>query len=398
MISVGVADILRSVVKSKEVRASAEQWKVINAIISCRTAALGGHLYRCSECDHSEPRYNSCRNRHCPKCQGADIAKWLKARSAELLPVSYFHTVFTVPHELNPLFLQNKALLFEVLFKAVAETIKEATLSRYGGEAGFFAVMHSWGQKLDFLPHIHCVIPAVVLKKDGTISKSPNNYFIPDRILSKLFRAIFMKHLERVQAKLSFYGQSEYLSDPTELQKLKRRSVTKDWVVYSKKPFAGAEAVLKYLSRYTHRVAVSNSRIKELSNGQVSFSYKDYSCGSKKKLLTLSATEFSRRFLLHTIPHRFVRIRHFGFLANASKYKNLCQIRSLLTSTSLQVTTADVAIRCPKCSNGQLLKTSAFNPIRHLTLITTTPRHIIPHRAQLLPYALGARRLMLNTG
>jgi len=237
--SIEVADVFEQVLSEGKLRASKLQWKVVNAITKCRTTALGGHLYQCTDCGNCEPRYNSCRNRHCPKCQGADINKWLQARAGELLPVPYFHTVFTVPHQFNILFLQNKSEMYKILFKAVAETLKTAAQSRYGGQIGFFGVLHSWGQKMEFHPHIHCVIPGVILKPNGEIIQSKDNYFLPDRILNKLFRAIFLKHLERVykKGKLVLHNTSTQLKNYSDFQKLKNSAVKKDWIVYSKKPF-----------------------------------------------------------------------------------------------------------------------------------------------------------------
>ena len=231
-----------------------------------------------------------------PKCQGGEIAKWLRARQSELLPVPYFHSVFTVPHELNGVFLQNQALMFDMLFQAVSETLMQAARSRYGGKAGFFGVLHSWGQKMEFHPHIHCVIPGVVLKDDGTIIESPKNYFIPDRILSKVFRGIFLSKLEASHSKLRFIGNYAHLSSFLEFKKLLRLTTQKSWVVYSKKPFAGPTAVLKYLSRYTHRVAISNKRLRSFKDGVVTFSIKDYAA-KKKRVTQIRASEFVRRSL-----------------------------------------------------------------------------------------------------
>jgi predicted Zn-ribbon and HTH transcriptional regulator len=376
-----VADILKQLVSQERLRASPLQWKVVNAILKCRTSALGAHMYQCTDCGHSEPRYNSCRNRHCPKCQGADIAKWLEARAGELLPVPYFHTVFTVPHEFNALFLQNKAIMYNLLFQAVAETLKTAAKTRYGGRIGFFGVLHSWGQKMEFHPHIHCVIPGIIIKTNGELVVSKNNYFLPDRILSKLFRGIFLKHLERAYAKgnLSFHGKAKELSQTKEFQRLKNSAVTKDWVVYSKKPFAGPAAVLKYLSRYTHRVAINNARIKAHRDGVVHFTYKDYRRKAKRKIMRLKDTEFIRRFLLHTLPLRFVRIRYFGLLANRRRKDTLQRVNEQLGRAQPQDLQQSQTLLCPACKSANLIKKFELSS---KTLRSAEALTIIPHREQ----------------
>ena len=383
--STEVADILRLAISHEKFRASKPQWKIINAILNCRTAALGGHLYQCTKCGHGEPRYNSCRNRHCPKCQGADIAKWLHARSTELLPVPYFHTVFTVPHQFNIVFLQNKKIMFNLLSKAINETLKTATKSRYGGTIGFFGVLHTWGQLMEFHPHVHCVIPGAILKENGEIVLTDKNYFLPDRLLNKLFRAIFIKHLERAYSKrkLRFYGKARHLQQKKEFQKLKNSAVKTDWIVYSKKPFSSPQIVLNYLSQYTHRVAINNSRIRSIQNGVVTFSYKDYRRKGKKKTQKLKVTEFARRFLLHALPKHFVRIRHFGFMANRCRKEAVQKINKALEAVPilLQTETREES-PCPKCNSGVLRKLAKLDEI---SLPYKTPNAIIPHRAQSPP-------------
>lgn len=382
--NIEVADILRHTVSGGELTASKSQWKIVNSILNCRTAALGGHLYQCTECGHGEPRYNSCRNRHCPKCQGPDIAKWLQARSAELLPVPYFHTVFTVPHQFNIVFLQNKKVMFNILFKAINETLKTAAKTRHGGTIGFFGVLHTWGQLMEFHPHVHCVIPGVILKGDGEVALTDQNYFLPDRLLNKLFCGIFLKHLERAysKGKLKFHGKALHLDQKKEFQKLKTSAVKTDWIVYSKKPFSSPETVLKYLSRYTHRVAISNSRIRSLKDGVVTFSYKDYRKKAKKKNQSLKATEFTRRFLLHALPRNFVRIRHFGFMANRCRKEEIQRIGEALDNKPTILQPEIVETPCPKCNSGILLKISKLDEI---SLPYKTPNAIIPHRAQSPP-------------
>jgi len=382
--STELADILRHAISHEKFRASKSQWKIINAILNCRTAALGGHLYQCTECGHGEPRYNSCRNRHCPKCQGADIAKWLQARSSDLLPVPYFHTVFTVPHQFNIVFLQNKKIMFNLLFKAINETLKTATKSRHGGTMGFFGVLHTWGQQMEFHPHVHCVIPGIIIKANGEIIRTEKNYFLPDRLLNKLFRAIFLKYLERAYSKgeLTFHGEAVHLHQQKEFQKLKNSAVATDWIVYSKKPFSSPCVVLKYLSRYTHRVAISNSRIKSLKDGVVTFCYKDYRNKAKKKTKCFKAAEFTRRFLLHSLPLRFVRIRHFGFMANRHRKKSIRRINEAFDTTPTVLQEEILQTNCPKCNSGKLVKLCKLDDI---SLPHKAPNAIIPHRAQSPP-------------
>lgn len=376
---VEVADILRYSVAEGELKACKEQWKVVNALTRCRTASLGGHLYRCSKCSHQQPHYNSCRNRHCPKRQGADISKWLEKRSEDLLPVPYFHTVFTVPHELNPVFLQNKPLMYDLLFKAVNKTLLEATKTRYQGKPGYFAILHTWGQKLEFHPHIHCVIPGVVVTEGGDVTVAPDNYFIPDRILNKIFKGVFLKLLGEleVKKKLVFHGEAALFNSPKVFKNLKHKIASKDWIVYSKKPFSGPQAALKYLARYTHRVAISNSRLKTLRQGQVIFNYKDYSNNRQHRTCSLSATEFSRRFLLHTLPRHFVRIRHYGFLANSNKAEALTKIRKELKAVAPTSSITEIIqnIPCPACKKGILEKAT---PLILLTFPENRP--LFPHR------------------
>jgi hypothetical protein len=281
-------------------------------------------LDRCSGCGHEAISYNSCRNRHCPKCQTNAREQWLAKRSEDLLPVPYFHVVFTLPHDLSGLALQNKKLAYDLLFRAAAETLIEiAADPKYlGANIGFLAVLHTWGQNLQHHPHVHCVIPAGGLALDHTRwIRAPSSFFLPVRVLSKVFRGKFVDGLKRLfQAKkFGFHGGLRSLADPQQFRRFLRQLFRKDWVVYAKRPFRGPEYVLQYLARYTHRVAISNHRLIAFENGEVSFRYKDYAHGNKKRKMTLSADEFLRRFLLHVLPRGFVRIRHFGFLANRSR-------------------------------------------------------------------------------
>jgi Putative transposase/Transposase zinc-binding domain len=335
-----VADIIRAVGdRFVECNRSWLRWmhiKVLNAIERCRTAALGGHKDRCSRCGHAAAiSYNSCRNRHCPKCQTNARDKWLAQRSAELLPVRYVHVVFTLPHELALLALHNKRLLYDLLFRASAETLLEiaADPKHLGAEIGFLSVLHTWGQNLLAHPHVHCVIPAGGLSPDHSHWIEPRYpFFLPVKVLSRVFRGKFVAGLKRAfaQKKLGFYGTLQPLANPKAFRSFLRTLFRNDWVVYAKPPFGGPEHVLQYLARYTHRVAISNHRLLSFAEGKVSFRWKDYAHGNKKRKMTLSAEEFLRRFLLHVLPRGFVRIRHFGLLANRQRRERIALCRQLL--------------------------------------------------------------------
>jgi hypothetical protein len=335
-----VADIIRAAgdgfIDRNERHLAWPQVKVLRAIRNCRTQALGGHLDRCSGCGHESISYNSCRNRHCPKCQTNAREQWLAERAEDLLPVPYFHVVFTLPHDLSGLALQNKKLVYDLLFRATAETLIEiAADPKYlGAKIGFLAVLHTWGQNLQHHPHLHCVVPAGGLAPDhAQWVPAPTSFFLPVRVLSKVFRGKFVDGLKRLfQAKqLGFHGALRSLADSQQFRKFLRQLFLKDWVVYAKKPFRGPEYVLQYLARYTHRVAISNHRLIAFEDGKVTFRYKDYAHGSKKRKMTVSADEFLRRFLLHVLPRGFVRIRHFGFLANRSRARLIATCRKLLS-------------------------------------------------------------------
>ena len=296
--------------------------KVLLAILRCRTAALGGHRDRCTSCGHTTTiSYNSCRNRHCPRCQGNARLRWLQARERELLPTRYVHAVFTLPRELAPLALQNKRLIFNLLFHSSAETLLEiARDPRYlGAEIGFFSVLHTWNQRLQFHPHIHCVLAAGGIAPDhATWIPSRRSFFLPIKVLSRVFRGKFVAGLRNAfhAGTLQFYGDLLPLAEPRAFAAWLRVLFRHDWVVYSKRPFGGPEHVLRYLGAYTHRVAISNSRLVALSEGNVTFRWRDSAHNNKKRLMTLAVEEFLRRFLLHLLPRGFVRIRNFGFLAN----------------------------------------------------------------------------------
>jgi len=354
---------------------SRTQRKAFNDIRDCRTAALGGHLDQCDQCGHCAISYNSCRNRSCPKCQAAARALWLAERQAELLPVEYFHVVFTLPQQFAPLALQNARTIYSMLFRAVAETLLTiaADPRHLGAAIGFLAVLHTWGQNLHLHPHIHCVVPGGGISPDHSrwvpCRKYQKSFFLPVKVLRAFFRKRFLLHLRTAfhKGKLQFHGELEPLAQPAAFEVLCQKASQLKWVVYAKRPFGGPELVLKYLARYTHRVAISNQRLLSLEDGRVTFEWKDYAAGAQTKTMTLEAVEFIRRFLLHVPPSGFVHIRHFGFLANRSRKGKLALCRSLLpaTPTAAQVSadspvsgdsTVEVQSRqCPVCKTGRLI-------------------------------------------
>jgi hypothetical protein len=313
--------------------------KILLAITRCRTAALGGHRDRCSDCGHTAISYNSCRNRHCPKCQGNARQRWLQARERELLPTPYVHVVFTLPRELAPLALQNKQLMYNLLFQASAETLLEIARDprHLGAEIGFFSVLHTWNQRLQHHPHIHCVLAAGGLAPDHSrwIS-SHRSFFLPIKILSRVFRGKFVAGLKTAfrEARLEFHGTLTPLAEPRTFASWLRLLFRHDWVVYAKRPFGGPEHALRYLGAYTHRVAISNHRLVALTDGAVTFLWRDSAHGNKKRLMTLPVDEFVRRFLLHLLPRGFVRIRNFGFLAKRQRAQLLPLCFSLLQASA----------------------------------------------------------------
>ena len=311
--------------------------RVISAITACRTAALGGHVEQCADCGATRIAYNSCRNRHCPKCQGLARAEWLEARQAELLPVPYFHVVFTVPAPIAEIAFQNKAVVYAILFRSAAETLRiiAADPKHLGAEIGFVAVLHTWGQNLHHHPHVHCVVPGGGPSPDGTrwVAARPG-FFLPVRVLSSLFRRLFLEHLQAAfeADKLRFFGELASLAQPAVFAQRLIALRRLDWVVYAKPPFGGPAQVLAYLGRYTHRVAIANSRLIDLDDGHVSFRWRDYRQGGDTKVMTLAAEEFIRRFLLHALPDGLKRIRHYGFLANGHRADKLALCRKLLVT------------------------------------------------------------------
>ena len=352
---------------------SVGQKHVLRAIERCRTAALGGHLEQCDQCGHQRNAYNSCADRHCPKCQSLARAKWLEKRQAELLECEYFHVVFTLPAPLAALALQNKRQMYDLLFRATAETLQSiaADPEHLGAQIGFFCILHSWGQTLNFHPHLHCVVPGGGVSLDGSrwVACRPG-FFLPVNVLSCRFRKLFLRYLEQTYAagKLQFHGELQPLSDPKSFARYLTPLHDREWVVYAKAPFGGPDRVLDYLGRYTHRVAISNNRLKELKDGQVSFAYKDYKHQQRHKVMTLSADEFLRRFLLHVLPDSFQRIRHYGLLGNRHRAENLVRCRELLAMPVLisqpprdyherwqQLIGRDPS-QCPQCRNGKMVR------------------------------------------
>jgi hypothetical protein len=358
---------------------SPEQRRALFDLPRCRTAALGGHVEECDHCGHQQIAYNSCRNRHCPKCQATEAARWVEAQADDLLPVEYFHVVFTLPAALAPIALQNPRVVYGLLFQAVSETLRQlaADPKHLGAEIGFLAVLHTWGQNLQHHPHVHCVVPAGGLSPDGSrwVSCRPG-FFLPVRVLGRLFRGKFLALLKAAfdGGKLSFHGQLAHLAEPTEFRRALAATAHTNWVVYAKPPFGGPEQVLKYLARYTHRVAISNSRLIGLEGDQVAFLWKDYAHGGKQKTMKLPAVEFIRRFLLHVLPARFVRIRHYGLLANRACREKLELCRSLLAAIASSVAAQPIpepnpvsptrpeGHTCPACGEGRMVIIETLTP------------------------------------
>ena len=356
---------------------SRDQLRVMTAIERCRTAALGGHVEQCDQCHFQRIAYNSCRDRHCPKCQSLARAQWIEDRQAELLDTSYFHVVFTVPEEIATIAYQNKEVVYDILFRATSETLRTiaADPKHLGAEIGFFAVLHSWGQNLMFHPHLHCVVPGGGLSPDGQRwIACRRSFFLPVRVLSRRFRRLFVESLEKAfdEGQLKFFSSLQELDDRKAFLRYLAPLRKKKWVVYAKKPFAGPQQVLDYVGRYTHRVAISNNRIRNIESGQITFRYKDYRNGSQQKTMTLSADEFIRRFLLHVLPEGFHRIRYYGFLGNRYRKEKLEQCRRLLgmvprepdSPTEVaqldyrdryQALTGSSLWECPACHRGRMI-------------------------------------------
>lgn len=350
----------------------AHHWKALNAMLVCRTARLGAHQYACARCGCAHVVPHGCGNRHCPSCQGMNRQRWLRAQQSVLLPITYFHEVFTLPHQLNALIQQNETALYNLLFDTVAETLLSFGRHNLGAQVGVTTVLHTWGQTLVGHYHLHCIVTGGGPSLDGTRwIRSHANYLFPVRALSTVFRAKFCEGLQGLYAagKLQFHGQLEPLAVAAQFQELLREATRKRWVVYSKRPFAGPEQVLGYLSRYTHRVGISNRRLLALDRqeGTVTFDYKDYAQGARHKTMTLPLDEFIRRLRLHLLPSRFVKIRHYGLLANRGRQERLRRARVLLgASEALALITPMRALpKCPHCGCGLLLLVRVLPPLRH---------------------------------
>lgn len=352
--------------------------KVMNAIERCRTSELGGHIERCNKCGYVKIHYNSCRNRHCPKCQGLAKEKWLLAREREMLPVSYYHMVFTIPSELNPIALRNKKDVYNLLFKASAESLLELGKDpKYlGAEVGFISILHTWGQNLMDHPHIHVIIPAGGLSLDQRKWKSSRkNYFMPMKVISRLFKGKFMANYKNALSagRIKFEGEIKAYNKKENHQALINRLYEKNWVVYIKEPFNNPLEAMKYLGRYTHRVAISNQRIIGIKDSKVSFRWKDYADKNRNKVMNLKGEEFIRRFLLHILPENFMKIRHYGILSNRSRKKKLKRCREIFKLRQqpepklswqellLKLKGIDVTV-CPSCGEGQMVRKELITP------------------------------------
>ncbi|MBN2642507.1 MAG: IS91 family transposase [Victivallales bacterium] len=388
----GVGDIFR--VYGNDYRSirnvPASHLKVMQALGACRTAVLGGHLYHCDCCNYEHVAYNSCCNRHCPQCQNLKKAKWLEARKNEVLPATYFHNVFTLPHELNPWIRYNKRLLYDILFQSVADTLLEFGANAKNGldgQLGFIAALHTWDQRMMEHNHLHCLIPGGALSSDKQrwISANPE-FLFPVKALSPVFKAKFIDSLEQ-----TFDNGLLICPEGRDFYQLLSRLRKIAWVVYSKPSFAGPEKVLDYLGRYVNRVAISNERIKKIADGKVTFSYKDRKHQNSKKELTIPATEFIRRFLTHVLPDNFRKIRYYGFLSNRYKKENIVKIKTILdqfdnnalaaaihktpTELMFELTGKDIT-KCPKCRNGKMVMIRVIHPeqdIRPPDIINSPP-------------------------
>lgn len=383
-----IADIFKAGFAEYEKRFGplpAEHYKIAHAIMNCRTEELGGHIYRCSECSHEVTLYNSCRNRHCPTCQAFASAIWVQKRIDELLPAHYFHVVFTVPHQLNPFFLRNKRHCYPLLFKAVSETLKGLALDpkRIGGMIGCIAILHTWGQTLEDHYHVHCIVPGGAFdgKNEKWIS-TKEDFLLPIPVMRKMFRGKLLHYFFQAVEKgdIGLYGKLHIYQEAGAMKKLRNTLYETNWVVYAKPPFASPDQVIKYLGNYTHRIAITNKRIVKVENGMVSFWYKDYSDHNRQKTMTLDRVEFIRRFMLHVIPHGFMRIRHYGFLSNRNQNKLLPIIRKLICGEEAaqpvempdkkiwyeiieELTGTDPRI-CPVCKKGKLRQWKKIEPKR----------------------------------
>jgi len=356
----------------------------MRAIEVCRTSVLGGHKDKCDNCGHLEISYNSCRNRHCPKCQTLRKERWIEARSEDLLPIQYFHVVFTIPSELNHLVSMNRKVMYDLLFRSVSETLMELANDEkhLGARIGAIGILHTWGQNLMDHPHIHCIVTGGGLSPDGSRWVScRKGFFLPVRVISALFSGKFLDHLKDCfkKGKLVFPGRISHLKEPGDFDIFRKQLYKKKWVVYCKPPFGGPKGVLQYLGRYTHRIAISNNRILANRDSNVSFRWRDYADDNRQKTMTLKADEFIRRFLLHVLPQRYVRIRHFGLLANRKRKDNIAACRKIISGAQaaskentkqetwqvqlLRICGIDVTV-CPVCQTGRMFRVALLNPLR----------------------------------
>jgi len=370
-----VADIFREFIDEykRQSKLPLHVLKVINAIMKCRTDILGGHVGKCNSCGQEIELYNSCGNRHCPKCQAIARANWIEKMKEDLLPVHYFHIVLTIPHELNDIVLRNKKIMYEILFKSSSETL--LTLSRdkkhLGCEPGLIGILHTWGQNLLDHNHIHYIVPGGGLSSDEKkwVSTKKKDFFMHVKVISELFKKKFMCYFLKAANKgnIRYIGNIEYLKEEKELKKLKRKLYDMKWNVYCKPPFAGPEQVLEYIGKYTHRVAISNNRIIKVEKGMVTFKWRDYKDNNKNKLMTVSTHEFIRRFLLHILPERFVKIRHYGILSNRNKKikikkcQNLLKYKSKFRNKEKQ---QENEYKCPICNKGTIKKIQIILPYK----------------------------------
>ena len=352
--------------------------KAMSAIERCRTSSLGGHTDACDKCGYIKISYNSCRNRHCPKCQMLSKERWIDSQKNNLLDVGYFHVVFTIPDTLNTLVFQNQRKLYTILFKAVAETLQElASDKKYlGATLGFTSILHTWGQNLMHHPHLHCIVPGGGLNSIGKWVSARKKFFLPVKVLSRKFRGKFLYYLK--QADLKFYGDQHYLSNPISFNDFLSQLYQKEWIVFCKPPFKNASCVVEYLGRYTHRVAISNNRILSLENGNVSFKWRDYKDENKWKVMTVSANEFIRRFLIHILPVRFMKIRHYGILGNRNKTSKLSLCKKLTRTPAFSFEKASTlqliqrmigkdAFKCPNCGSDKLSRYMGFGKAPPIT-------------------------------
>jgi hypothetical protein len=366
--------------REKYPHANLTELKALRSIQICRTEELGGRVEECDQCGHRVVLYNSCRNRHCPQCQSMKKEQWIRDRTAEILPFSYFHIVFTVPDELNSIIRRNKRTLFNCMFRVCRETLLSVSADEkyLGADIGFFAILHTWGQKLNMHPHLHCVVPGGGFsQKRHTWIHAPYNYLVPVQVLRARFRSIFLTSMKKMYADGTLYLSGTRYEDPDVFQRLLDSLFRKEWVVYLKESFRNKSSVIEYLARYTHRIAISNHRIISVNNGMVSFSYRDYKDGNNEKVECIEATAFMRRFMLHIVPYRFVRIRYFGIISHRNKKKAIAACREFYAVDKLPecssrdwrelffIKTERDSRKCPECGTGRLFTKEIIPAIRY---------------------------------